>query len=203
MLVLSNDKKPNGDAVGIEDAGRYWHSDLSYLEKPSMASLLYAIEVPPSRGDTMFASQYAAFDALSDDRKEELSKLRAVHHFGSRWNKETGKAGVRPKMSAEELAKTPPVDHPIVRTHPETGKKTIYVGGFCTGVVGMEEEEGAAFVDELSDYASSEPFRYLHQWNAGDLVMWDNRCAMHCASDYDPQYRRHMNRTTLKGDAPF
>ena len=204
ILVISNDKNEAGDAVGIEDAGRYWHSDLSYLPEPSLGSLLYAIEVPPEGGDTKFASMYAAYDALSDSRREELSGLRASHHFASRWLREIDKAGVRPPMSDEQLAKTPPVDHPIVRTHPESGRKSIFAGGFCTGVAGMGADEGLAFVDDLTAFSTQEQFIYTHKWQAGDLVFWDNRCAMHHATDYDSaKYRRHMNRTTIKGDAPF
>ncbi len=203
LLVISNDKKETGEPAGIEDAGRYWHSDLSYLKAPSLGSMLYAIEVPPEGGNTMFAGMYAACDALAPARRDELGSMRAVHHFASRWLREKDKAGVRPPMSEEQLAKTPPVDHPIIRTHPESGRQSIFAGGFCTGVVGMGEEEGLAFVDELTAFSTQPQFIYAHEWRAGDLVFWDNRCAMHHATDYDSsKYRRHMLRTTLKGDTP-
>ncbi len=203
VLVISNDKNDAGEAIGIEDAGRYWHSDLSYLKEPSLGSMLYAVEVPPEGGNTMFAGMYAAYDALPGARREELAGLRATHHFASRWLREKDKAGVRPPMSDEQLAQTPPVDHPIVRTHPETGRKSIFAGGFCTGVAGMGEEEGLAFVDELTAFSTQPQFTYTHEWRVGDLVFWDNRCAMHHATDYDSsKYRRHMLRTTIKGDTP-
>ena len=203
IMIVSNKKDENGNPVGLEDAGRYWHSDMSYLARPALGSILLAREVPPVGGDTMFAGMHAAFDALPDARKEQLSKMRAIHHFGSRWYREKDKAGIRPKMTKEEEDKTPPVDHPIIRTHPETGRKSIYAGGFCMGVVGMEQAEALEFLDELEDFMTQPQFLYTHQWRAGDVVFWDNRCTMHHATMYDSKkYTRHMHRTTIKGDKP-
>ena len=203
VLVISNDKKPDGEAAGIEDAGRYWHSDLSYLPQPSLGSILYGIEVPPEGGDTMFAGMYAAHDALAPSRRDELADKRAIHHFGSRWSKEKNKAGVRPTMSKAQTNKTPPVDHPIIRTHPETGRKALYGGGFCIGVVGMEDDGGRELVEDLTDFATQPEFIFTHTWRAGDVVFWDNRCVMHHATVFDTKHRRYMNRTTIKGDTPF
>lgn len=203
LLLVSNLKNEKGEAVGIEDAGRYWHSDLSYNEKPSMGSMLYAMEVPPERGDTTFAGMCAAYDALPENRKAELGKLRATHHFGYRWNKESAKWGLRPAMTQAQLDQTPPVVHPMVRTHPETKRKLIFAGGFCSGVVGMSEEEGEAFIEELTAFSTQPEFIYVHKWRVGDLIFWDNRCAMHLASDYDTKYHRHLRRTTLKGERPY
>ncbi len=202
IIVVSNKKDADGKPLGLEDAGRYWHSDMSYLPTPALGSILYALEVPPSGGDTMFASMHAAFDALPDSRKEELSKMRAIHHFGSRWYREKDKAGIRPPMTKEEEEETPPVDHPIIRTHPENGRKSIYAGGFTMGVVGMEQEPALEFLDELEAYMTQDQFVYRHQWQAGDVVFWDNRCTMHHATPYDPKHTRHMHRTTIKGDVP-
>lgn len=203
LLLISSLKNEKGEAIGIEDAGRYWHSDLSYNEKPSMGSMLYAMEVPPERGDTSFAGMCAAYDGLPEKRQTELGKLRATHHFGYRWNTEAAKWGLRPAMTRAQLKQTPPVVHPMIRTHPETNRKLIFAGGFCSGVIGMGEKEGEEFIEELTAFSTQPEFVYVHKWRAGDLVFWDNRCAMHLASDYDPKYRRHLRRTTLKGDTPF
>jgi taurine dioxygenase len=203
VLVLSNDKNEKGEPVGIEDAGRYWHTDMSYLKRPCLGSILYGIDVPPEGGDTMFAGMAAAYDGLPARRRAELAGLRAIHHFGTRWHMEQKKAGVRPAMSKEQLDKTPPVSHPVVRTHPETGRQTLYVGGFVRGIEGMSEADGQALNDELVAHATQPRFVYVHKWTKGDVVFWDNRCAMHHATVYEPRYRRHMNRTTIKGDEPF
>ena len=203
IIVVSNKKGADGKPLGLEDAGRYWHSDMSYLPAPALGSILYAREVPPTGGDTKFAGMHAAFDALPADRKAQLSKMRAIHHFGSRWYREKDKAGIRPPMTKEEEEKTPPVDHPIIRTHPENGRKSIYAGGFTMGVVGMEQEAALEFLDELEAFVSQPQFVYTHQWRAGDVVFWDNRCTMHHATNYDAKnHTRHMHRTTIKGDKP-
>lgn len=204
IIVVSNKKDADGKPLGLEDAGRYWHSDMSYLPAPALGSILYAREVPPTGGDTKFAGMHAAFDALPADRKAQLSKMRAIHHFGSRWYREKDKAGIRPPMTKEEEEKTPPVDHPIIRTHPENGRKSIYAGGFTMGVVGMEQEAALAFLDELEAFMTQPQFVYTHQWRAGDVVFWDNRCTMHHATNYDAKnHTRHMHRTTIKGDKPL
>ena len=203
IIVVSNKKDADGKPLGLEDAGRYWHSDMSYLPAPALGSILYAREVPPTGGDTKFAGMHAAFDALPADRKAQLSKMRAIHHFGSRWYREKDKAGIRPPMTKEEEEKTPPVYHPIIRTHPENGRKSIYAGGFTMGVVGMEQEAALEFLDELEAFVSQPQFVYTHQWRAGDVVFWDNRCTMHHATNYDAKnHTRHMHRTTIKGDKP-
>jgi taurine dioxygenase len=203
IIVVSNKKGADGKPLGLEDAGRYWHSDMSYLPTPALGSILYAREVPPTGGDTKFAGMHAAFDALPADRKAQLSKMRAIHHFGSRWYREKDKAGIRPPMTKEEEEKTPPVDHPIIRTHPENGRKSIYAGGFTMGVVGMEQEAALEFLDELEAFVSQPQFVYTHQWRAGDVVFWDNRCTMHHATNYDAKnHTRHIHRTTIKGDKP-
>lgn len=202
VLVLSNDKKRDGTPAGIEDAGRYWHTDMSYLEEPSLGSILHAIEVPPEGGETMFASMHAAYDAMTEERREQLARLRARHFFAARWQGEKDKAGVRPAMTAEQIAKTPPVEHPLIRTHPESGRKALYAGGFATGIVGLEEQAGRSLIDEITSFSTQPQFVYTHKWQAGDLVFWDNRSTMHHALTYDSQYRRHMHRTTIKGDRP-
>lgn len=202
ILILSNDKNTKGESVGIEDAGRYWHTDMSYLAKPSLGSILYAIEVPAYGGDTMFASMYSAYDALPGFRKKELSNLRAIHYFASRWEGEKNKSSIRPSMTKEQIEKTPPVDHPLIRTHPENGRKAIYAGGFTVGILDFDTKKAKQLLEELTLFSTQKQFVYRHKWQAGDIVFWDNRSTMHHALPYDNKYRRHMHRTTVKGDKP-
>ncbi len=193
ILVLSNAKDEAGAPLGLEDAGRYWHTDVSYTERPSMASFLFAIDVPPEGGDTMFAGMTAAYEALPDEMKERLDGLKGVHGL----NKITA-----PRMTDAQFAKLKPEVHPLVRTHPETGRKAIYAGVFTLGVEGLPEGEGRALLDWLAAHCAEERFIYRHRWRAGDFVIWDNRSVLHHATDYDPRHRRHLHRTTVAGDRP-
>jgi len=203
ILLVSTDKHPDGRPVGIADAGRYWHTDMAYMKEPALGSLLYARAIPAEGGDTMFADMTAAYESLPVEMKERLSKLRAIHHFGSRWSREQKKAGLRPPQTKEEQERNPPVEHPMVRTHPETGRKAIYAGGFTVGVAGMPEDEASALLDWVETHVTQPHCVYRHKWRLHDLVFWDNRCAMHHATEFPEHMRRHMHRTTVKGDAPF
>lgn len=198
----------NGRNIGVSDAGPTWHSDFSYLPAPAKYSLLYALEVPViegiPRGDTSFASTYAAYDALSDQRKRELDGLRIVYRYGDQYEKRRQSGSKLVGLTDEE--KTPDVVHPIVRTHPRTGRKCLYVSdGTAAGVMGMSEEDGKRLIRELIDHCTRPEFVYRHQWQVGDLVIWDNCSSLHRANskDYDLPYRRRMHRVTLDGKMPF
>ena len=199
LLVLSNVKR-NGRAIGIEDAGRYWHSDVTYEEVPLLGSLLYGVEVPPQGGDTWFANMYAAYDALDGETKARLAELRAVHRYNiDRKRRQRGAITI----TEDQAARIRDVTHPVVRSHPETGRKALYVNpGFTIAIEGMADAEGAALLAELFDHMDDPAFHYRHVWRQRDLVFWDNRCVMHRATDYDPVHTRHMLRTTVKGDRP-
>lgn len=200
IIALAN-RGENG-TTPIDNGGAYWHSDISYKAKPPMGSLLYSLEVPPEGGDTLYADMYAAYDALSDTMKHRLEGLRAVHGYEARFTK-MGEGGKRPTLSAEQLAEVPEVSHPIVRTNPETGRKALYVNeGFTLGIEGMASDESRALLDELNTHATQPCFIYAHHWRTGDLVFWDNRATMHCATAYDTRYARTMHRTTIQGDIP-
>lgn len=201
IYILSNLKK-NGRRVGRAGAGHYWHSDLSYMEAPSLGSLLRAIEVPEVGGDTMFANLAAAYDALSAPMKSFLAGLEAEHHF-AKVQSRVMSLGLNKPLTPEQLAQTPPVVHPLVRAHPETGRKSLFLSpGFTTGIVGMTLEESAALLDFLAGHAAEPRFVYRHQWQLNDVVFWDNRTLMHYAiDDYDYERdRRHMHRTTIRGE---
>lgn len=201
IYILSNLKK-DGKRVGRAGAGHYWHSDLSYMEAPSLGSLLRAIEVPEVGGDTMFANLAAAYDALSAPMKSFLAGLEAEHHF-AKVQSRVMSLGLNKPLTPEQLAQTPPVVHPLVRAHPETGRKSLFLSpGFTTGIVGMTPEESAALLDFLAGHAAEPRFVYRHQWQPNDVVFWDNRTLMHYAiDDYDYERdRRHMHRTTIRGE---
>lgn len=193
ILILSNRKDSSGKPVGLEDAGRYWHTDVSYTPQPSAASFLYAHEVPPAGGDTVFASTRAAYDALSADWKARLRGLRAVHGL----NRITA-----PKFTDEQFAVLERVEHPLVRAHPETGRKAIYTGAFALSVVGLPDDESREILEFLADHCARPEFGYRHAWRAHDLVLWDNRSVVHHATEFDPAHLRHMHRTTVAGGVP-
>lgn len=183
------------------DAGGYengWHSDVTWRECPSLGSILRAIEVPEVGGDTLWADMGAAYDNLSDDMKDYLDDKVAVHdwihRFGRRMDPEV-RASLRPDFPAQE--------HPIVRTHPETGRKTLFVNrAFTERVVGMDEAESAALLEFLYSRAMFPEYQCRVRWRAGDVVFWDNRSTQHYASsDYFPA-RRVMERITIVGDRP-
>ena len=204
ILVLSNLKK-KGKMVGRGGVGEYWHSDLQYMARPSLGSIMRAFEVPEIGGDTMFANQFAAYDALSDGMKDLLGSLHVVHDFAkARYN--SNKVGFAKPYSDAAMKKTPPATHPAIRTHPETGRKALYVSpGFSLHFDGMTDEESRPLLEFLYQHAIDPRFIYRHKWRANDIVFWDNRSLMHYAvQDYDHAVdRRHMHRTTISGDEPY
>ena len=203
ILMVSSDKHPDGRPLGIADAGRYWHTDMSYIKEPALGSLLYARAIPAEGGDTLFCDMTAAYTALDPARQERYAKLHAVHHFATRWAREQAQSGLRPAQSKDEVDRNPPVEHPMVRTHPESGERALYAGGFTVGIVGMSESAAAAELAWIQAWVTRPEFVYRHHWRLHDLVFWDNRRAMHLATPYPIMMRRHMHRTTVKGNAPF
>ena len=199
IYVLSNVTK-TGETTGEHpDKGTLiWHSDLSFQRRPALATLLYGIEVPRAGGDTLFANMYAAYDALDAGMKRRIEGLRAIHDLDA----SRQRAGA-PPMTEAQRREAPPVDHPLVRTHPETGRKCLYVSHHAMRIEGMGDEEGKSLLGALMDHATQPRFVYAHRWKQGELVMWDNRCTMHRATGYDAKgERRVMNRTVVKGTVP-
>jgi taurine dioxygenase len=203
ILVVSNVRE-EGRFKGVVYAGQYWHSDLSYKRRPSLGSLLLCREMPEIGGDTMWANMYLAYETLSDVMKNMLAGLKAVHDYSHAYETYFAGRSERPPLTPEQKAQTPAVEHPLVRTHPVTGRKALYVNpGFTRGIVGMTKEESQPLLDFLFRHATRPEFIYRHRWRVHDLVFWDNRCTMHYAvNDYDFSVRRLMHRTTVTGDEP-
>jgi taurine dioxygenase len=207
ILLVSNIENAAGEHIGLADAGFTWHSDVSYRRTPSRCSLLYAKEVPYDDngsvlGDTLFANCVAAYEALPAAMRRRLDGLQAIHRYSARRRIANSP---RPKLTRAQLDETPDVAHPIVRTHPYTGRKAIYVtAGECIGIEGMPEDEAVELIAELDSHCVKPEFLYRHRWRVGDLVMWDNAAAMHLAiCDYALPRRRLMHRTTVIGGEPF
>ena len=208
LFVVSNiivDGKP----IGSQDAGLFWHSDLCYLKVPSRGSLFYALEVPHDEngkplGDTKFASSTAAYNALPDSTQQKIAGLKAVQSYKKGYYRERN-AGPRKALTPEQEARTPDVEHPIVRTHPLSGKKCLFVNeGYTSRIAGMNGLEGDALLNELITHSTQPEFIYRHSWRVGDFLLWDNCLVQHQAiPDYQLPLRRHMERTTLTGTAPF
>jgi taurine dioxygenase len=203
-IMLVTNIQENGRNIGHADAGRVWHTDMSYTERPPRATMLFALEVPFENGvvlgDTLFSSAAAAFDALPRDTQERVAKLRAIHQVAGR----RARTGTGQEDQALRY-RQPAVVHPVVRTHPHTGRKCLYVSkGECEGIEGMARDEALALIDELADHTIDPRFRHVHRWRAGDLLMWDNCSVQHLASlDYEwPKHRRLMHRITVDGTVP-
>ena len=178
----------------------HWHTDKSYHAVPSLMTVLHAKELPPEGGDTQFANMAMAYEALRETTKRRIASLRVVHS----WAASRRRAGA-PPPSEVEMRERPPVEHPLVRTHPETGLKTLYIGNHASHISGMPEAEGEALLSDLLEHATQAQFVYTHHWHDGDLVIWDNRCLLHRAlANYEmTKHRRVLHRTVVTGTAPF
>jgi taurine dioxygenase len=199
VRVLTSAGK-NERAAAIARGGVYWHSDLSYMPVPASATLLYAIECPPVGMHTEFINMYSVFDALPREKRLFLEKLRAVHDHSFRYAE---LHPTRPPLGADETAKMPPAEHPLVRVHPQTGRKALFVAkDVVSHVLGLSPKESRKLIDELETFATQPRFTYTHRWQPGDLLVWDNRCTLHRAMPYDGKHERTLHCVQVKGEAP-
>ena len=200
ISIISNIVE-NGVAIGA--LGAYeaiWHTDMSYNSEPPIGSALYALEVPPSGGDTGFANMYMAYDTLPADLRRRIEGRRCRH------DSSRNSAGeLRRGMSeVTDPRHTPGADHPIIRTHPVTGRKALFLGRRRNAYIqGLDLDDSERLLDALWAHATRPELTWYQQWRVGDLILWDNRCVMHRRDEFDPASRRLMHRSQIKGDRPF
>jgi taurine dioxygenase len=198
MNVISNIKEGGVPIGGLGDGEAIWHADMTYIERPPMAAILYAIEIPPSGGDTYWANMVLAYETLPAALKRRLEDLQAVHD--ATYNS----AGVMRKGYGEvtDPRAAPGARHPLVRVHPESGKKSLFLGRRRNShVVGQGLEESERLLDELWRHATQPQFTWRQQWRVGDVMVWDNRCTLHRRDAFDPAARRLMHRTQIRASA--
>ncbi|NKB58391.1 MAG: TauD/TfdA family dioxygenase [Alphaproteobacteria bacterium] len=172
-----------------------WHSDKSFRPAPSMATILHAVTLPPDGGDTCFANMYAAYDALPEAEKKALDGVQTVHSW------ELSRENIGRVMSEAEKRDAPPMTHPLVRVHPDTGRKGLFMGMHASHLEGLPIDEGRARIEALEAHATQPQFVYRHHWREGDVLMWDNRCLLHHAdTNFDAaRHPRVLHRTCLRG----
>ena len=198
IYIVSN-VTVNGQPIGSLGAGEaVWHTDMSYLDVPPMASMLYALEVPSAGGNTSFCSMYAVYEALPDQLKRRIANLK-IKHDGTYNSGGYLRQGV---TATDDPRESPGAVHPLVCTHPDTGRRMLYLGRRRNAyLAGLELADSEALLDELWDFVARPEFAWEHVWQVGDLVLWDNRCTMHRRDPFDAAARRIMHRTQIKGSA--
>ncbi len=195
--VISNVIEDGVPIGGLGDGEAVWHADMTYIATPPKAGILYALEVPPSGGNTYFADMYVAYDALDDDLKDRIEGRIAIHD-GSR-----NSAGMLRKGHTQvtDVRETPGARHPLVRTDPDTGRKALFLGRRGGSyILGMDVAESEALLDRLWAHAGNMRFAMCHEWQVGDLLIWNNLSVLHRRDPFDPASRRVMHRTQIKGD---
>ena len=203
VLIISNIVE-NGQPIGLGDAGHFWHSDLSYKEVPSLGSMLHAQELPDEGGDTVFANMHLAWESLPAALRHAVRGARAEHSYLSQYEELRRRNPWRPALTQAQIDEVTPVTHPVVRVHPETGRRALFVSEhFTTRIVGLPDDESRALLDELFAHSVRPEHLYVHRWQPHDLVFWDNRSLMHLATGCPPEQRRKLYRTTIEGDAPY
>jgi len=194
ILLVSNIRQDGKPIGALPDGEMQFHSDQCYVEHPPAGTMLYGIEVPSEGGDTMFASMYAAYDTLSDAMKKKLEGLKGVNYYDP-----TSDYVVRKGPPSEKALRW---THPVVRIHPATGRKALYVNRLMTyAIEGMPEAESDALLNQLFDHAEQRQFVYQHKWRVGDVILWDNRCTLHARTDFSPNERRLLRRITVQDES--
>jgi taurine dioxygenase len=203
VLVISNIKE-DGQPIGLGDAGHYWHSDLSYKAVPSLGSMLHAQQLPAVGGDTLFANQHTAWETLPPHLQRAVEGATAEHSYLAKYAELQQRNPWRPNLTQAQIDEVVPAVHPVVRTHPETGRRALFVSEhFTTRIIGLPEDESRQLLDALFAHSTRPEHIYRHQWQPRDMVFWDNRSLMHQAAGCPDDQRRKLYRTTIEGDAPF
>ncbi|OWY28380.1 TauD/TfdA dioxygenase family protein [Herbaspirillum robiniae] len=202
ILIVSNVVE-DGKPIGLVDAGADWHSDLSYMPRPSLGALLHSQELPAERGDTLYANTADAYDSLPAEVKTLLQGKRAVHSYVYRYERLRKLSPWRPELTQKQIDEVPPVEHPVITTHPESGRKILFVSeGFTSHIVGIPRDESDALLKELHEHITRPENVYTHKWQPHDMVFWDNRSTQHYAAITPQHLRRTLYRTTVEGDVP-
>ncbi len=198
-IISSEDRDVLGDGKKIVN-GANWHTDDSFMRAPCSLTMLYGVEVPSRGGDTQFTNMYAAYEDLPAETKARIDPMKVIHKYHS--SRKLSRISTRP---AEEMSAMPEATHPLVRTHPETRRKSLYLNpNRMEQIVGLDRAESDALLDELIAHATQPRYQYRHVWRQGDIVIWDNRCTMHKANaDYPEGERRLMHRVIVAGTEPF
>jgi taurine dioxygenase len=194
----NNVLKPSAPSQVQLSSSRQWHTDSSYRSMPSMGSLLHGIEISRTGGITQFINMYMVYDDLPEQLRRQVEGRNARHDFAM-----LSRLVGSPPPTGEERAAMPPVWHPMVRRHPVTGRKSLFISSIYNDAIeGLDEGAGRALIEELSDFAAQPRYMYRHEWEPHDVLMWDNRCTVHAVTPHDPAERRVMHRTTIVGREP-
>jgi taurine dioxygenase len=196
VMLISNIRE-NGEPIGaLPDGEMHFHTDQCHQEKPAKGSMLYSIEIPSKGGNTLFANCYRAYETLPEKIKAQIAGKKAINAYDYDAASRTRGSKIREGIPYQA--------HPMVRTHPVTKRKALYVNRLMTvAIEGMEAEESDALLNDLFDHQEQPEFVYEHVWRLNDLVLWDNRCTLHARLDFDPSERRLMRRVVIAGDKPF
>ena len=195
VMLISNIREDGKPIGALPDGEMHFHTDQCHQERPAMASMLYALEVPRAGGNTMFANGYTAYETLPPEIKRRIEGRKALNAYD--YETAATKRGTRLAQGVPAYA------HPVVRTHPATGRKALYVNRLMTvRIEGLPAQESDDLLATLFDHQERREFIYEHVWRAGDLVIWDNRCALHARTDFSPDERRLMRRVTILGEKP-
>ncbi len=198
IFIVSNAIR-DGKPLGAREVGRHWHTDFQHLKAPAALTMLHAHKIPPEKGDTEFSDMRAAYDALDERTKQRIERMEVLHSRVQAWPIMFPE---RPPLTPEQAARTPDVVHPLVRIHPETGRRSLYLTANKAAweIVGLPRDEGQALLADLLAHSLQPQFRYVHVWRDHDYLIWENRCLLHRATPFDSEkYERIMYRTTIAG----
>ena len=203
ILILSNRRNEKGENIGLADGGTYFHSDYSYLAVPARCTMLHAIEIPGGDAGTTFANQRKAYEDLPAAKKNAIDGLVCRHHYGNRDNLDITSRTAASGLSDDQEAKMKWERHPLVRSHPHTGRKSLYaVSGSSFGIEGMDDDEGLTLLNDLKSHATDRRYCYTPEYRPGDVVIWDNCSLLHSAPLIDPDKPRTLWRITVKEAGP-